>query len=220
MKKKLFQFLLALILATNAYSQTDSSQIIDGSDFYNLPAKSINCKIIECPNIYKSFKGIWTGAFQSYDQKIKAFRPFKNKVIYDGHCYQNIKNGEIFIVGVKIDVYPEYMGLPSKIDTSMLITGMTGGNNSKPFLRTIDKKDGLIEYQKVFEDKSSEMSIWEYQVEKKENQPEMKFRIIDFRNLSNETKVERFVFMSMKVGPPNNPYWEGLIVKGSHIRVR
>jgi hypothetical protein len=203
---------------TKEYKQTDSSQIIDGSKFYNPQDKSINCKIVECPDIYKSFKGTWTGTFQSYDQKIKAFRPFKNKVIYDGRCYKNIKNGEIFVVGIKIDIYPEYMGLPSKTDTSMLITGMTGESDPKPFLRTIDKEDGLIEYQKVFEDKSSEMSIWEYDVEKKDNQPEMRFRIIDFRNLSNETKVERFVSISMRIGTQDNPYWEGLIVKGSHTR--
>lgn len=98
-----------------------------------------------------------------------------------------------------------------------MLTGTTG-DDSKPFLRTIDKENGLINYTKVFEDMSSEMSIWEYRMDKKDNQPEMRFRIIDFRNLSNRTQNERCVYVSLKAGPQQQPYWEGLIVKGSHSK--
>jgi len=198
--------------------QAQQKQIIDGSKYYNLPAKSVDCEIIECPQIYQDFKGIWTGEFQSYDQNIKDFRPFHNKVVYDGLCYKNIKKGEIFVVGIKIDEYPEYKGLPSMTDTSYLITGMTLGKKPRPFLRAIDKSNGLIEYKKIFEDKSLEMSVWEYDMAPNGNQPAMKFRIFDYRNIENSEKNERIVDITMEVGPPDKPYWTGLIVKGSHAK--
>lgn len=210
----LFSFAFLGVIQTRAAT----SEIIDGSSFYALPAKSVDIKVVECPKAYQGFKGVWAGDFQSYDQKTKAFRPFRNRVTYDGRCYANLKTGEIFVVGQRIDTYPEFKGLPSKIDTSMLITGTTAGKDSKPFLRTIDKENGLIEYQKVFEDKPSEMSIWEYQIDQKENQPAMKFRLIDFRNLLNEGRNERLVSISLRIGNQDNPYWEGIVVKGSHVK--
>jgi hypothetical protein len=214
MKNTLFLLLLVL---TTLKSFAQSKEVIDGSRFYDLPAKSVDCTLVECPKIYAGFKGIWTGDFQSYDQLLKTFRPVKNKVIYDGNCYQNLKNGDIFIVGLKIDVYPEFNGQSLKTDTSFLITGMSGDTGS-PFLRTIDKANGVIQFKKVFEDKPTEMSIWEYDMAKTDTQPEMNFRIIDFRNVANEARVERFVTISMKVGPAKQPYWEGVLVKGSHSR--
>lgn len=215
MNKIILLIVFASSCAIPSYAQTN--KVVDGSQFYNLPPKSVECTLVTCPEIYADFKGVWSGEFQSYDRTINAFRPFQNKVIYEGTCYKDVKTGDLFIVGIKIDVYPEFQGLPSKVDTSLMITGLSG-DNSTPFLRTIDKENGLTNYTKVFEDRSSQMSIWEYSMDKKENQPEMKFRIIDFRNLSNLTQNERCVYISLKVGPQEQPYWEGLVVKGSHSK--
>lgn len=214
MKKILLAALFAFFAAIESYAQTGT--LIDGSRFYALPPKSVEVKLVDCPKSYQDFMGTWTGDFQAYDQKTKAFRPFRNQIVYDGNCYENVKTGEQFVVGERTDTYPEYGGLPTKIETSMLITGMTGSAIRKPFLRAIDKENGLIEYQKVFEDKGLEMSIWEFQPKQKENQSPMRFRILDFRNPLNEKKLERLVFVSLRVGNAEAPYFEGVVVKGSH----
>ncbi|MCD4739491.1 MAG: hypothetical protein K8R89_09590 [Anaerolineae bacterium] len=85
--------------------------------------------------------------------------------------------------------------------------------------RTIDSKNGVTDYDKIFTEPIVEMSVWKYIYPAEENQPQMTFTITDFRNLLSSPINKRFVFISMIVGPDEKPYWEGIITKGYHTKM-
>lgn len=78
---------------------------------------------------------------------------------------------------------------------------MKGGDENKPFLRTIDDENGVTNYEKVFTEPIIEMSIWKYVYQPEGNQPQMTFTITDFRDLLSSPINKRFVFISMIVDP-------------------
>lgn len=217
MKKLKLIIFFTLTLSLGLLKAQDT-KTIDGSSFYGLNDGSIKCEVIPCIDKYKSFVGTWNGPFQAYDKEIQKMRPYDNVIIYDSICYRNIENNDIFIVGKRTDTYPVFENQPKKLINGLIITGMKGGDKDKPFLRTIDTENGVINYQKIFTETIVEMSIWRYVYPAEGNQPQMTFTITDFRDLLSSSINKRFVFISMIVGPDNTPYWKGIITKGYHTR--
>ena len=224
MKKILFDSLiislsLFFLNVYKGYGQEKPNELIDCSEAYGEKPGTIFCERISCPEKYASFIGTWEGPLEAYDNNLKSFRPYQNTVTYtENDCYKNPKTGDVFIIGRVKDIYDEYKGQPQKVVNSLLITGLNQGDTQKPFLKTIDAENGVIEYKKVFTDIPTELSIWKYTHPAKEKQPEMTFTIMDGRDI-NETKInKRIIAISLLVGTEKNPYWQGIIVKGFHSK--
>lgn len=206
--RALFAFVVQLSVLTPIFAQV----IVDGSPFYGLKDGSVKCEVIPCVEKYKSFVGTWTGPFQSYDRTTKSMVDYQNTIFYENKCYKNLSNNDIFIVGVKKDVYAD------KVSDGLIITGMKGGNEAEPFLRMIDKENGVVEYTKAFTEKVGDMSIWKYEYPASGNQPAMLFTIVDFRDLLEEKVDKRIVFVNLIVGAEAKPFWKGTISKGFHTK--
>ena len=113
-----------------------------------------------------------------------------------------------------MDTYPAFQNLPAKEERGLLVTGRK--TDGSPFLRTIDSENGLSDYKLEYQNKAVDLSIWSLTVPATQNSPEMKFTTIDGQDFLEETIQKRNVTVTMTVGPSNAPFWEGVIVRGSH----
>lgn len=215
MNKELIVLVLFLVFCPGV----SASDTIDCSEAY--ASKAARCEQIACTDRYKTFIGIWEGPFESYDRSIKGFRPYRNQVTYsERDCLQNLETGEIFIIGRKTDTYPAFKGLPSKVQKGLLITGRIkaeeGMTSGKPFLRTIDAENGLVNYELAFMNIPAEMSIWKTTVPPSNDSPQMVFQTIDSRDMTAARLHKRLVTVTLQVGSEQNPQWQGVIARGYH----
>lgn len=214
--KALLNTLLLYLVIFNSLNSFAEQSYIDCSEAYE---KKSTCKKIACPEKYKSFIGTWEGDFESYDKNLKEFRPYHNIIIYsENDCLENINNNDIFIIGRKIDTYKEFKSKKGFISKGLIITGINKGDYEKPFLKTFDEESGLIEYSKVYTNEPLNLSIWEKYYPSINNNPEMTFTIIDGQDQSYLKSHKRNVFITMKINNKNQIYWNGLLVKGFHIK--
>jgi hypothetical protein len=221
MKNHILKIIITSFLAS-MFSTADA-YTIDCSEAYNTETR---CEIVTCPEKYKSFIGTWTGPFESYVQELSSeektvFRPYKNTITYsEDDCLMNIENGDTFIIGRKIDTYPPYLNLPNKESTGLLITGRK--TDGTPFLRTNDQENGLYDYQLVYQNKAANMSIWQLTIPASADSesPELQFTTIDNQDFLETSAHKRNVTVTMSIGPVNEPFWSGIIVKGFHSLIK
>lgn len=219
-----------LALATTVlmvFPELTSAQVIDCSEAYaNAPA---TCQPTACDPKYNEFIGTWTGPFLEYVQALsskgnKVYRPFQNTITYSAaDCLQNIETGETFIIGRRTDEYPAFQGLPAKTVPGLLITGKDSQKN--PFLRTVDRENGLVNYRHDYENKAANLSIWSLVVPASNQGPEMTFVTTDGRDqraaiVSNGQIHKRDVTVTLTVGPRDKPYEELVIVSGFHTLMK
>lgn len=189
---------------------------VDCSEAYGSQA---TCEVVTCDERYRGFIGSWKGPFLSYSRGLSedeniVFRPFNNTVTYsESDCLKNIENNDVFIIGRRVDVYPEFRGLPELIKSGLMITGRKADNT--PFLRTIDD-DGINNYQLVLKNTPADLSIWKLTIPATDSDPGMRFTTIDGRDWTNDGHHKRNVTVTMSIGPEESPFWEHVIVKGYH----
>lgn len=196
------------------------TETVDCSEAYG--GARTTCERTTCDEKYKTFIGTWSGPFESYERQLSTetqsvFRPFTNVVTYsEKDCLRNLANGDVFIVGRRVDTYSAFRNLPAKEERGLLITGLK--SDGSPFLRTIDSQNGPVAYTLEYQNKTASLSIWSLTVPPGQSSPEMKFTTIDGQDLIDERVHKRNVTVTMTVGPSNSPIWEGVIVKGHHSR--
>lgn len=189
-------------------------EVIDCSDAYGRPAA--NCELIQCPQKFQDFLGRWEGPFETYARELQGFRPYANVITYAKEdCLKNIDNGDQFIIGRRTDTYPEFAGQPAKIEVGLLITGFT--SDGTPFLRTFSAEGGLDSYQLAFKNNAASLSAWQLNVTTDTGL--MSFSTIDGRDWSAPDVHKRNVTVTLSVGDPGAPVWEGVIVRGYHTHV-
>jgi hypothetical protein len=207
---------LSLILILFIQASTLSAKDVDCTEAYSTPSQ---CEIVACLPKYKEFIGNWSGPFLAYDRELSTeektiFRPFQNKVSYsESDCLKNKENGDVFIIGRRVDQYPAFMDAPEKKVRGLLITGRT--KEGTPFLRTIDN-EGINNYEPVYQNSAANLSVWKLTVPASENSPEMEFTTIDGKDFNENLTHKRNVTVTMRVGPASKPLWEGVIAKGYH----
>jgi hypothetical protein len=208
--KNLILFLIFTMDTTAFASEADCSQI------YGANTK---CKQVACSERQKEFIGTWSGAFQSYSQELSTkaqniYRPFQNSVSYsENGCLKNLDNGDVFIVGHRIDTYPPFQSLPAATQSGLLITGTHA--DGSPFLKTVDD-NGNNDYQLVYRNTTASLAIWTLTIPAREGSPEMRFTTIDGRDFTETAHNKRNVVVTMSIGPTNAPFWEAVVSSGSH----
>lgn len=194
------------------------------------------CRRIECPERYASFVGTWTGPFEAYvrelsNQETAVYRPYDNTVTYEAaDCRQREDSGDVFIVGHQTDVYPAFKGLEGHTETSLLITGRHADGTR--FLRTVGG-EGTHDYQLVEQDESRGLSHWRLEIPAQtqpcpttedpdavcQASPPMTFDLLDSDSEGTQPGVRsRDVTITMIVGSPEQPFWQGTLVRGHHVR--
>lgn len=105
--------------------------------------------------------------------------------------------------------------LERSLTNGLLITGKKADDS--PFLRTVDE-DGYNDYTLVYQNAAANLSIWELHIPAAGDNPEMTFTTVDGQDFSVTTAHKRNVTVTMKVGPADAPFWEGVIAYGSHTK--
>jgi hypothetical protein len=222
--------IIAILFLLSA--QSSFAGEVDCSEAYGKPAK---CEKIACDEKYREFIGRWEGPFLSFDDKlslydqnpndgvaveeIHVFRPYFNSVTYSPKdCLRNIGNSETFIIGRRIDTYPDFSSInfnTGKLEftkgyakpMALLVTGKK--SDGTPFLRTADTDFGVIEYRRLEVNEKLNLSVWEsvglsWGI----------LTVIDGQDFSSSSVHKRNVTVRMKMGS-----WEGVIGKGYHSRI-
>ena len=179
-----------------------------------------SCDRIPCISRYRSFLGTWSGRFWSYVRSRSTdtktfYRPYQESVVYTAaDCLRNAATGDTLIVGHQTDSYPAYEGLPGKVATSLLITGER--RDGAPFLR-VTMQHRTYDYVLRYENKAAKLGVWELHMPAAKGQPPMTYTTIDGRDFTAPGQT-RDVTVSLTVGPRSRPYWQGVIVYGSHTK--
>jgi hypothetical protein len=209
--------LTALPAFQQALATPDAGSVVDCSEAYG--GQSATCEQVACDERYLSFIGKWEGDFASYvrekstDEK-NVYRPFHNVVTYsESDCLKNKDTGDTFILGRRTDQYPVFEDLPAATKTGLLITDKKADGSS--FLRTVDD-EGVNDYTLVYKNAAANLSIWDLHIPASGNDPEMTFTTVDGQDFSVTNVHKRNVTVTMKVGPANAPYWQGVLAYGSH----
>lgn len=183
--------------------------------------RAASCERVPCSKKYQSFLGTWQGEFHAYVRSKSTagkavYRPYRNSVRYSpSDCLENPKAEESFIVGRQTDRYPAFEGLPAKVERSLLIIGRDGVG--KPFLRTV-KKRTVHRFALTCRNAAASLSIWTLRMPAANGKPALTFTTIDGRDFSAPAKQARNVTVTLAVGPASAPYWQGVIVYGSHAK--
>lgn len=191
----------------------------DCSEAYG--GRAATCIQIVCDAKYETFIGTWSGPFLSYVRELSSdtkivHRPYNNSISYSKNdCLQNVDSGDTFIIGRRVDQYPEFNGLPEEMKTGLLITGKN--SMGKPFLRTSDG-EGVFDYQLEFQNLAANISIWSLHIPASSESPEMTFTTIDGQDFSAINEHKRNVTVTMIVGPVNQPIWQAPIAFGFHTK--
>lgn len=180
-----------------------------------------SCEKIPCGAVYGEFIGTWSGQFYAYErEKSKGdkpvYRPYRNTISYSqDDCLKNATTGESFIVGHQTDEYPVFEDLPAKTTSGLLITGKKADGTS--FLRTVGK-DGSHDFDLVYKNTAAKLVVWKLDVPAVGGKPPTRITTIDGRDFSAAAGDTRAVVVTMTVGPPDSPYWEGVIAHGTHSK--
>ncbi|HET7569799.1 MAG TPA: hypothetical protein VFK96_04340 [Gammaproteobacteria bacterium] len=200
-----------------AGSMVATTQNRDCSRAYG--GKPATCVQVPCSKKYRAFLGTWAGDFQSLSRKnsgkSRIFRPYHSVVSYQAKdCLENVGTGETFIVGHMTDRYPASDSQPAAVHKSLLILGNKA--DGTPYMRTV--RDGSADdYSLVYRNQSADLSIWQMHVPSSGKSPQMTVTTIDGKDFAaGPESHKRDVTVTLTVGPPNKPYWHGVIVYGSH----
>lgn len=217
----LFRMIPLFLFMCTQFSYACLAETKDCSEAYGQPA---TCKITGCNNRHKNFIGTWRGPFLSYSRELSTatnvvFRPFDNTVTYsEKDCLENIENHDIFIIGRRIDVYPEFKGLSAKKVSGLLITGKR--NDGTLFLRTVDQENGVNEFKLEYRNTISGLTAWSFSVPQTDNNPEMRFTTIDAQDQNQQNGLRMNVTVTMSIGAKDMPDWEGIVTKGYHSLIK
>ena len=197
-----------------------SAQSVDCSDAYG--GKATQCIRVPCDPKYQTFLGSWKGPFHAYVKELSkdgkpVFRPYENTTAYAAtECLKNAEAGETFIIGHMTDVYPEFSGLPAHTEHSLLITGTSA--EGAPFLRIVDEKKRSSTYQMEYQNKPAALAIWTLLIPAHDSSPDMLYSTIDGRDLTADGIDRRNVTITLRVGPKGQPYFDGIVGYGFHVR--
>ncbi len=199
-------------------STPNGSSAVDCSEAYG---KAASCRRVSCEQRYRTFLGTWQGDFWSYVREQstndkKVYRPYHNVITYSqADCLKNAKTGETFIIGRASDSYPAFGALPATVKRGLLITGRKA--NGAAFLRTVNES-GTNDFSLVYQNTAASVSIWSLHIPASRGTPDMTFTTLDERDFTASPREKRNVTITMEVGPPSAPYWEGVIAYGSHTK--
>lgn len=175
---------------------------------------------IACSDEERPFLGTWSGRFWSYvrDESTNGnsvYRPYDETVVYnEAGCRRDAQTGDTFIAGNETDRYPAFGTLPAKTSHSLLITGRKA--DGTPFLRTAGD-DGTYDYSLVYRNDSAKLAIWQLRLPASAKGPEMTYTTIDGKDFSSSGET-RDVTVTLAVGAPSKPFWQGVIAYGSHTK--
>jgi hypothetical protein len=196
------------------------AQQVDCSEAYN--GKPTQCLRVTCDARYQAFLGVWKGPFHAYVRELSkngkpVFRPYENRTEYvASECLKSVDAGETFIIGRMTDTYPEFSGLPGHTEHSLLITGATPDGN--PFLRIVDGSKHLSSYKLEYLNKPASFTIWTLPIPARDSVPEMLYSTIDGTDFTADGADRRNVTVTLRVGPPAQPYFDGIVAYGFHVR--
>jgi hypothetical protein len=195
------------------------AQSVDCAETYG--GKPAQCVRITCDARYASFLGVWTGPFHSYVRDLSkngksVFRPYDNKTEYAlTDCLKNEQAGETFIVGHMTDTYPEFSGLPARVAHSLLITGVSADGN--PFMRIVNDQKNVSSYQLEYQNTAASIAVWSLLIPKHDAAPDMLYSTIDALEYGGGID-RRNVTITLRVGPKAQPYFNGVVGYGYHVR--
>jgi hypothetical protein len=109
-----------------------------------------------------------------------------------------------------------FSGLAGHTEHSLLITGTS--SNGVPFLRIVDEKKRLSTYQMEYQNKVASLAIWTLLIPAHESSPDMLYSTIDGRDLTAEGMDRRNVTITLRVGPKDQAYFDGIVGYGFHVR--
>lgn len=196
------------------------AQAVDCSEAYG--GKTAQCVRIPCDSKYQTFLGTWKGPFHAYVRELSkggktVFRPYENTTEYaEADCLKNEAAGETFIIGHMTDAYPEFSALPAHTEHSLLITGTA--SDGSPFLRIVDDKKRLSTYHMEYLNKAASLAVWTLRIPGHDSSPDMLYSTIDGRDMTAEGKDRRNVTITLRVGPQNQAYFDGIVGYGFHVR--
>jgi hypothetical protein len=179
-----------------------------------------SCEPVPCNARYRAFLGTWSGEFWSYIRSRSTatksvYRPYHELVTYAAaDCLRDLKTGDSFIVGHQTESFPAFDGLPAKTTRNLLISGQKA--DGAPYLR-IAMRHHTYDYRLRYEDSAAKLAVWELDVPASQGQPRMTFTTIDGRDFGAEGRT-RTVTITLALGPPARPYWQGVIDYGAHTR--
>lgn len=214
----IFPVMVAVALAGGTQAANLGNAGVDCSAEYG---QASSCEKIPCGAIYSDFIGTWSGQFYAYERdKSKGgkpvYRPYRNTISYSqDDCLKNATTGDSFIVGHQTDDYPAFEELPARTSNGLLITGKKADGTS--FLRTVNK-EGRHDFEMVYRNSAAKLVIWKLDIPSADGKPPTSITTIDGRDYSAATKDSRDVIVTMTVGPPDAPYWEGVIAHGTHSK--
>jgi hypothetical protein len=196
------------------------AQTGDCSEAYN--GKPSQCVRVACEVKYQSFLGTWKGPFHAYVRELSkdgktVFRPYENTTTYAAaDCLKNPDANETFIIGHMTDTYPEFSGLVGHTERSLLITGTA--SDGSPFLRIVDEKKRMSNYQLEYQNKAASMVVWTLLIPGRDSSPDMLYSTIDGRDLTADGSDRRNVTITLRVGPKGQAYFDGIVGYGFHVR--
>jgi hypothetical protein len=196
------------------------AETVDCSEAYG--GKTAQCVRVPCDAKYQTFLGTWKGPFHAYVRELSkdgkpVFRPYENTTSYAAaDCMKNPDAGETLIVGHMTDAYSEFSGLAGHTEHSLLITGTL--STGAPFLRIVDEKKRLSTYQMEYQNKAASLAIWTLLIPAHESSPDMLYSTIDGRDLTAEGMDRRNVTVTLRVGPKDQAYFDGIVGYGYHVR--
>jgi hypothetical protein len=196
------------------------AQAMNCSDAYG--GKPAQCIRVACDAKYQTFLGTWKGPFHAYVKELSkdgkpVFRPYENTTVHAAaDCLKNPAAGEIFIIGHMTDVYPAFSGLAGHTEHSLLITGTS--SDGSPFLRVVDEKQRLSTYRQEYQNKAALLAVWTLLIPGHDSSPEMLYSTIDGRDLTAEGIDRRNVIITLRVGPKDQTYFDGVVGYGFHVR--
>lgn len=223
----LTSFALAAILFSSNVAVADSQgappasaasgSTVDCSEAYG--GKSAMCSRATCVGKLAVTLGTWKGDFQAYVQSLSkgdkaVFRPYVNTTAYSAQdCFTNAASGETFAIGRMTDVYAAFDSLPAKTERGLLIVG-TSADGAR-FMRTVEAQKSYS-YRLKYENAAASLSVWELTVPAEGQSPAMTFTTVDARDFEDTRDNKRHVTVTLLVGPPQTPYFNGVVAFGSH----
>jgi hypothetical protein len=196
------------------------AQAVNCSDAYG--GKPAQCIRVACDAKFQTFLGTWKGPFHAYVKELSkdgkpVFRPYENTTVYAAaDCLKNPDAGETIIVGHMTDVYPEFASLAGHTEHSLLVSGTL--SDGSPFLRVVDEKKRLSTYEMVYQNKAALLAVWTLLIPGHDSSPEMLYSTIDGRDLTAEGMDRRNVTITLRVGPKDQAYFDGVVGYGFHVR--
>jgi hypothetical protein len=95
---------------------------------------------------------------------------------------------------------------------------MGGSSDGSPFLRIMDEKKRLSNYKQEYFNRAAVLAVWTLLVPAHDSAPEMLYSTIDGRDVTAEGMERRNVTVTLRVGPKDQPYFDGVVGYGFHVR--